>query len=633
MKIEVKSAPIESILQIAIEHHEAGRLAEAETTYRHVLSREENHPRALHLLGVLASEKGQTDVAINLISRAIAILPSVPSYHSNLGETFRRAGKFTEAIAACRHAIDLNPNYATAHANLGRAYSDQAQRDHDQAQLDCATSAFRDAVRLFPDSPEFHNELGCALKFKLDLDGAIAAFREAVRLRPDFADAYNNLGATLLECGLHDEAITSLRLALQITPGDAGTHSGLIMALGHHPAENSREILAECRRWDLQHAKPHKHKIPNHRNDRSPTRRLRIGYVSPDFHYHVVGSNILPLLLEYDREAFEIFCYSDAPCPDSFRPLANGWRELAEISNEQAAEMIQADGIDILVDLSLHTAKNHLPLFALKPAPIQVSYLGYCGTTGLEAIDYRLSDPHLDPFGDDLSCYSEQTIRLPQSYWCYQPLSLMPLVSPSPCTATGQITFGCLNKFWKVSPACLDLWIDILEAIPSSRFLLYTPADSCRERVVELIAHRGLSPERMEFVGRQPWKQYVQTWQQIDIALDPFPSTGGITSCDALWLGVPVVTLSGRTALGRGGRSILSNIGLPDLIAATPREYMEIARSLAGDVPRLRVLRSSLRDRMEHSPLRDAPARARDIEGVYRKMWHKWCASKISPSE
>ncbi len=310
--------------------------------------------------------------------------------------------------------------------------------------------------------------------------------------------------------------------------------------------------------------------------------------------------------------------------PQQFRALADSWRDIAATGDEAVAETIRADRIDILVDLALHLAHNRLPLFARKPAPVQVTYLGYCGTTGLEAIDYRLSDPYLDPPGSDLTCYREQTIRQPRSYWCYQPSGPTPEISPLPAESAGFVTFGCLNNFAKVSPVSADLWAEILRAMPQSRLLLQAPAGSCREEVGRRFERRGVSPERLEFVGAQPWDQYIRCVQRIDIALDPFPYGGGITTCDALWMGAPVVTLSGRTAVGRGGRSILSNIGLPELIAESPEQYAEIAVSLAGDLPRLSALRSSLRDRIESSPLRDAKGCARDIEAAYRQMWLDW---------
>jgi predicted O-linked N-acetylglucosamine transferase (SPINDLY family) len=290
--------------------------------------------------------------------------------------------------------------------------------------------------------------------------------------------------------------------------------------------------------------------------------------------------------------------------------------------------MIREDRIDILVDLALHTAGGRLPLFARKPAPVQVTFLGYCSTTGLDAIDYRLSDPYLDPPDADLALYSEQTIRLRRTYWCYEPLGSVPPVAPAPALGKGYLTFGCLNNFAKVSTDAVESWAEILLAVPTARLLLQAPSGSSRAAILQRFAGAGIQAERVKFVGRQPWEQYVESLQGIDIVLDPFPYGGGVTTSDALWMGVPVVTLSGRTAIGRGGRSILSNLGLTELVAETPRQYVELAVSLAEDLPRLFELRAGLRGRMERSPLCDAAGYAADLETAYREMWRRWCLER-----
>ena len=294
------------------------------------------------------------------------------------------------------------------------------------------------------------------------------------------------------------------------------------------------------------------------------------------------------------------------------------------LPDAQAVDLIRQDEIDILVDLALHTGTNRLLIFARKPAPVQVTYLGYCSSTGVETMDYRLSDPYLDPPASDLSLYSEKTIRLPETYWCYNPRGLMPAPSPPPVEEAGHITFGCLNNFAKVSPA-LDLWAEILRNVPESRLIIHSPPGAHLDAVRERFAGKGISTDRLEFPPHQRWPEYVRTYGRIDIALDPFPWCGGITTCDASWMGVPVVSLVGRTAVGRGGASILANIGLPELIAHTPEQYVKIAVGLANDLPRLAELRRTMRPRMQASPLMDAPRFARNIEAAYRQMWRIWC--------
>jgi predicted O-linked N-acetylglucosamine transferase (SPINDLY family) len=369
-----------------------------------------------------------------------------------------------------------------------------------------------------------------------------------------------------------------------------------------------------------------------HTNDCSPDRRLRIGYVSPDFRSHPVGTFLLPLLESHDHQGFEIFCYSSVRVPDAItarcRAQADVWRDALGMSDEQLAGAIRDDRIDVLVDLTMHMADNRLLVFARKPAPVQVTYLAYCGTTGLAAMDYRLTDPYLDPPGRDEPFYCERSVRLPETYWCYRPVIETSPAETLPASGTGQIVFGSLNNFCKVSDASLAAWSRLLQAVPGSRLLLHAHAGSHRQRVCTLLAGQGVAAERLELIDFLPAGDYFDVYRRIDVALDPFPYGGGTTTCDALWMGVPVVSLAGATAVGRGGLSILSNVGLPDLVARDPGEYVEIAARLAGDLPRLRELRAALRDRMRKSPLMDAPRFARNVEAAYRRMWKEWCAAE-----
>ncbi len=536
----------------------------------------------------------------------------------------QRARRFTEAEGIYREVLALYPEEPNALHRLGTLL-DQI------GQPAAAIELIGQSVALRPDVPEAHNNLGNALQAARKLDEAIAEYHRALELRPEYGLALFNMGNALTANGQVEEAIAAYREASRLMPGHRESHGNLIYSLYFHPDYDARAILAEACRWEEQHARRFEKEGRSHANDRSPERRLRLGYVSPDFREHVVGRNLLPLLREHDRNTFEVFCYSNVLRPDAFteqcRSFADVWRDIAPLDDDQAAALIEWDQIDILVDLSLHMDRNRLRVFARRPAPVQLTYLGYCGTTGLQAMDYRLSDPFLDPPGADLGGYSEKTMRLSRSYWCYEPLGPSPDVSPPPALVAGHLTFGCLNNFAKVSPAALELWLGILQAVPASRLLLHAPAASCRERIRRSFDSCALPAERLEFVAREGWPEYIRTLQRVDVALDPFPYGGGITTCDALWMGVPVVSLSGKTAVGRGGRSILSNIGLPELIADTPLQYLEIARELANDLPRLSQLRKTLRQRLDQSPLRDAPAHARQIEAAYREMWIAWCKS------
>jgi predicted O-linked N-acetylglucosamine transferase (SPINDLY family) len=401
------------------------------------------------------------------------------------------------------------------------------------------------------------------------------------------------------------------------------------MALLMKPDMDAHELLREHTKWDEQYARPLKRLIQLHTENRDTDRRLRIGYVSPDFRDHVVGWNLLALLSNHDREKFEIYCYASLANPDAMSEKIykqiHTWRNILGANDDQAAEVIRQDKIDILVDLSMHSGGNRLLVFARKPAPVQVTYLGYAGTTGMEAIDYRLSDPYLDPPETDLTVYSEKTIRLPHTYWCYQPGGATPEVTTPPSIKNGYITFGCLNNFAKVSAEAMKLWGRLLATMPNSRLLLHCPSQAHWQPVLSQFAEMGINADRIELVGRQKFPGYIETYGRIDIALDPFPYGGAITTCDSLWMGVPVVTLSGRTAVGRAAQSILCNVGLPELVAKMEDEYIQIAASLAGDPARLESLRASLRQRMADSPVMNTKQFARDIEAAYRMMWKTSC--------
>jgi predicted O-linked N-acetylglucosamine transferase (SPINDLY family) len=539
-------------------------------------------------------------------------------------EALHKAGRLAEAQAALRKLLNQRPDHPAAVHLLGIVAGRLGQTAESVRLL-------RRAVQLQPRSAQAHHNLAFALRLNGAADEAIAHFNRAIQIRPDFAEAHSNLGNALIDIGQFDQAIASHRQAVRLSPDDAKEHSNLVFILHYHPGYDARMIHEELRRWNQQHAEPLKKFIQPHANSRDPDRRLRIGYVSPDFREHPVGQNLLPLFRRHDHRQMEIFCYANVLRPDrltdQLRGYADVWRSIVGLSDSQAVDLIRQDRIDVLVDLALHSASNRLMVFAHKPAPVQATYLGYCGGTGMDAMDYRLSDPYLDPKESDLSCYSERTIRLPETYWCYEVAGPTPEVSPPPVAAAGYLTFGCLNNFVKVSQPALDLWAEILRGLPQSRLIVHSHRGTHLNAMRQRFAGKGISPDRLEFPNWQPWPQYVRTYGRIDIALDPFPWGGGITTCDALWMGVPVVSLVGRTAVGRGGASILSNVGLPELIAQTPQQYVQIAADLAGNLPRLAELRRTLRARMQASPLMDAPRFARNVEAAYRQMWRNWCAT------
>ena len=683
--------------ELAIQHHQAGRLHEAEQLYRQILTQEPKHIHAMHHLGMLAHQAGRNDIAVDLLRRVLTLAPNWPEAHynfgialndvgqldeaivayrqaimlrpnyaeahNNLGNALKDKGQLDQAIAACRQAIMLRPNYATAYCNLGIALANKGQLDQaittfrqaielkpnfvqahynlgnalkDKGQLDEAVAAYRQAIALNPDNVEVHNNLGNVLKDKGQLDQAVAAYRQAIALKPDNVEAHSNLGNALKDKGQFDEAIAAYRTTLALKPNYVFTYCNLLYCLHFHPGYDAGAIYEEHIRWDRLYAAPLKQFIQQHANDRDPDRRLKIGYISPDFREHSVSYFIENLLASHDPDQVEIFCYAELANPDQVsRRLESNyiklghWRRITGCSDQQIADMIRNDGIDILVDLAGHTGGNRLLVLARKPAPVQVTWLGYLNTTGLSVMDYRFTDAYADPPGASEEFYTEQLVRLAPTFLCYRPPEAAPPCAPTPASDTRYITFGCFNALAKINRDVVDCWAQIMRQHPESKLQVknrgLSDADA-RRRLQEEFAARGIDPKRLDLRGHIPSTiEHLQRYSQIDIALDTFPYNGTTTTCEALWMGVPVVTLAGQMHMSRVGVSLLSNVGLLELIAQTPQKYVEIVVQLAGDLPKLRELRLTLRRQMEQSPLMDAPRFARNVEAAYRDMWRKWC--------
>jgi protein O-GlcNAc transferase len=498
-------------------------------------------------------------------------------------------------------------------------------------RLEAARDLFLRAVQINPRFGEALSNLGGTLYELGRYDEALEAFQRAVSVNPRLHPTLLNLANLLSDGGRAREAVRCFRRAIALAP-DPVQHSDLVLKMNYAPDTSARALLKEARCWDRAYAAPLARLIAPHQNDRSPERRLRIGYVSPSFADCVESFFLTPVLEHHDHNQFEIFCYSNVARPDDvtarLRRSADGWRDITAMTDAEAAARIREDRVDLLVDLTMHAGRNRLLLFARKPAPVQVCWLAYPGTSGLSTIDYRLSDPHLDPLGSDTSVYSERTIHLPESFWCYDPLTSEPQVGPPPARSNGHVTFGCLNNFAKVNEDVLALWARVLRAVPSSKLLLQVPEGWRPWALAKLKSYGDVESGRVEFVSRGPRDQYFRTFGSIDVCLDPFPWCGGATSLDSLWCGVPFVTLVGRTAVGRGGLSIAMNLGLPQLVARTHDEYVAIAAALAGDIDRLSELRAGLRARLEASPLMNAPKFAHNLEAAYRDVWRRWCEGR-----
>ena len=530
---------------------------------------------------------GSIQDAIASFRRALALRPQFPEALNNLGFTLRLSGQQIEAIEVLHAALSLRPNYPDALNNLGMCLGEGGM-----------------------------------------LDDAVAALKKALALKPNFAQALGNLGISYALLGQLDDAIPCFRRSRELEPNSSAADN-LLFYIHFHPKYGTRRIWEEHVRWNREIAAPFKPARPVHQNDRSPDRRLRIGYVSPNFCHHPVGTLVLPVLEQHDHGRFEIVCYSDRRSGDEItartRMCADAWRDTANLSDAQLAELVLRDRVDILVDLALHMAGNRLLVFARKPAPVQVTCLGYPSTTGLETMDYRVSDAYIDPPGDNDQPYSEKPLRLPHGFWCYDPLNSDLEVSPLPALTNDFITFGCLNNFAKVTGPTLELWAKVMLKVPRSRLMLLAPRGSARQHVCETMSALGIDSSRIDFCDRFTFEQYLANYQQFDICLDTIPYPGHTTTRDSLWMGVPVVTLTGTTTVSRGGLSILSNVGLTELIATDTRQYTEIVTGLCNDLPQLASLRATLRERLRNSPLMNARQFARDIESAYRQMWRDWC--------
>lgn len=612
---------VQALLDRAVAAHRQEQLAEAEARYREVLDLDPESTDALHLLGVLLGQTGRTVEGSASIARAIALRPDEARFHCNAGKLMTDEGRVDEAIAACRTALALKPGYVEALVNLGAALN--AAGRHEEAVEVC-----REAVGARPDMAAALNNLGTAQRGLGQADDAIASYRSAIAMAPRLASARHNLGNVLKEVGRVAEALAVYREALAVAPSFIEAHHHLVNTLHYDPACDAETLCREARRWKEAHVA---HIAPSvrHGNDASPDRRLQVGYVSADFRAHPVGLNLLPLFEAHDRTTVRVTCYAGVSRPDAltarFRRLADRWVDAVSLQDDALADVIRSDRIDILVDLSLHSGGNRLPVFARRPAPVQVTFAGYPGTTGLDAIGYRLTDPYLDPPDVATPPYAEESVRLGSTFWCYDPLSEEP-VAPPPAITRGFVTFGCLNNFCKVNEGVLRMWSAALRAVPSSRLLLLAPRGQHRAATLDLLAREQVAADRVTFVEHQPRSDYLRTYHRIDIGLDTVPYNGHTTSLDAFWMGVPVLTRVGRTIVGRAGLSQSLNLGLPQLVTDSDEAFAARAASLAGDLEHLAALRLTLRERMKASPLNDGPRFAREVERAFRWMWREWCA-------
>jgi predicted O-linked N-acetylglucosamine transferase (SPINDLY family) len=613
---------IQKLIQLALQHDQAGRWRDAEGCYRQVLSLDPGHVQAHNNIANILVLLGRNDEAEHHYRLTLGLIPESVVTHNNFANLLIKLGRVEEAVQGYRRALALDGGLAEVHANLAIALQKLDQ-------LSEAERSYREALSLAPDRAVLHNDLGAVVTGLRRLDEAESCYRRALALSPDFSVAHDNLALLLGFTGRLEEAIGHYREALTLRPDFVQAYSHLLSSLSYVPRWQPAQIYAEHLAFGKRISEatdPEPESV-----NRDPDRKLRIGYVSGDFRDHAVACFMEPVLSQHDHDAFTIYCYYNYPRSDEvthrLRSAADSWCDVHALGDEALAHRIREDSIDILVDLSGHSAGNRLLVFARKPAPVQVSYLGYPGTTGLSAMDYRLTDAIVDPEGEGDRWSVERLVRLPGAMWCYRPHDSIAKIAPRP-TLPGNpaTTFGSFNNCPKVNPQVLALWALLLGRLPGSRLILTNiPAGRTQESILRILGERGIAGTRLEVHDRLPREQFNSLFSRTDIALDTFPYAGTTTTCDVLWMGIPTVTLAGETVAARSGASLLGAVGLQELVARTTEQYLHIATALATDHNRLRNLRTGLRARMATSPLMDEARFTRNLEHAYRSMWHTSC--------
>jgi predicted O-linked N-acetylglucosamine transferase (SPINDLY family) len=576
-------------------------------------------PGALNELGIHLMQSGELAAAVACFQQALISQPDFVEAGNNLGLALMGQGHVEEAEQRFREALLQRPDLAGLHNNLGLSVLNQGRLTEAQAH-------FEAAIRIQPDLADAHNSLGQAFEEQGRPDEALACFEQAIAIDPDHCGALANLGNSLKNQGLADAAVTAFRRALALRADDAAIHSNLLLTMQYQSSADPQELLGEARRFAARHANHLSDSVVSPRLRTRPDRRLRIGYVSADLRDHPVSYFLEPILAAHARSGFQIFCYADVPRPDAVTERLGShveqWRALTGLSDAAAAEMIRQDEIDVLVDLHGHTAGNRLLTFAHRPAPVLASYLGYLGTSGLAAMDYYVTDEHADPPGAAEAVYQESIIRLPGCAFCYWP-GPAPEVAATPAAGvSSHVTFGCLNSPAKVNDQVLTVWSGVLKAVPDSRLILATAGSKKVEaRFRAGLTGLGVTPDRLLVAGPAASRiDNLKNYRHIDIALDPFPYNGVTTTCDALWMGVPVISLIGGTSTARQGVRFLRCVGLDELLASTSDDYVAMAARLAGDPRWLETLHSTLRQRMRSSALMDAEGLTRNLEAAFLAM-------------
>lgn len=651
---------LNGLIGTALSLYKAGDVAGAEAIYLEVLQFAPQHADALNLYGCLCDDTGRVDEAIRLVARATEMNPLAYPYFYNLANMLAKQGRAEEAIENYQTAVQLKPDYAVAYNNLGLALRRQGRRAEAkvcfekaiqgkpryadpyynlsieqklQGEVASAVATCQEAIRLRPTNAEAHFSIAHTYAMLQRPLESISAYRESIRLQPDRVLSFNNMGAELLKIGHLEEAVAAFQDALRVDPTNALSQGNLLVATCY-ASSDPVDTRAQAEEWERKIGAPLRCNAQLYLNGADPNRRLRIGYVSADFREHAAAYWLEPLLAEHQHRDFEIYCYNNGSknlndgVTDRLRGYADSWIDCESLSDDALATQIRQDGIDILVDVSGHTDGNRLLVFARQPAPVQLSWFGFPATTGLKTMHYRFSDDILDPLGKSEQYYSEKLVRLNRFYAAFTPDPSAPEVGKGPVERNGFVTFASLNSLAKITPTVLELWAEILSGAPDSRLIVQAAGldqDELQRQIHKFFVKRGVTKKRISLRGWSGIDSFLRIGQEADIALDPYPFNGGVTTCHALWMGLPVVTMSGTSAASRVGRSILSRMNMGGLVAENTEQYRDIALGLANDHTQIALMRATVRNRMHSSGLLDGAALAQEVEAAYRTMWRTWC--------
>ncbi len=620
--------PAPELLLQAVALHQAGRLEQARTIYQDLLRRNPADSHALHYLGLISLQQENFADAVRLIESAIRSDPRVPAFYCNLGNAYKGLRQFDNAASALVEATRLDPDFQVAYCNLGNIYLEQGK-------LEQAVSSYRSALALQPDFTEAHYGLGNTLQQQNFLGEAVASYRKAIELKPNYAEAYNNLGHALKGQGNLEEAAASYQAALSLRPDDSNAYSNLLYMHAF-----SRDITIEAERrladnWEniaLDEAERNaaRNRALTFANPPRAGRMLRIGVVSAELGQHPVAEFLEPLLEQWDRSRIHVSLYSAAirlePRAERFVELADEYRSVVGLADDQAAELIRSDRIDVLIDTTGHMNGCRLGIFARRAAPVQCEYIGYHGTTGLTEMDWFIADEVLLPASLDAH-FREKIWRLPRLRLAYRGDASLPASNWKP-DANGTVWLGSFNNLSKIREQALGLWGRVMNAVPESRLLLKNSKSVdpfVQQRIRDELARYGIDGERIEFAGWiSGWNEHMALYDRLDIALDAIPLNSETTAFDALWMGVPLVALEGNWYGARMASTILKALGKTEWVARDEDEYVAIVAALARDVDERKALRASQRSLVASSPLCDAKGLARSLEDAFEAMFDLW---------